>query len=106
MAKLVLAVGVPHPPRLVQEIADNGTGQLRAEALMKQVRQYVDKAVPDVIIEVDSDHFVNFFYDNVPAFCLGLAEEAQGPQEIWCPMPRYTVRGTPCFQRPCLLTRT
>ncbi len=93
MAKLVLAAGVPHPPRLVREIADAGPGELRAEALMKQVRQYVEKAAPDVIIEVDSDHFVNFFYDNVPAFCVGLAEEAQGPQEIWCPMPQYTVRG-------------
>lgn len=92
MAKLVLAAGVPHPPRLVREIAD-APDQLRAEALMKQVRQQVEKAAPDVIIEVDSDHFVNFFYNNVPAFCVGLAEEAQGPQEVWCPMPRYTVRG-------------
>jgi hypothetical protein len=56
---------------------------------MKQVRHYVEKAEPDVIIEVDSDHFVNFFYNNLPSFCIGMAEEAHGPQEIWCPMPRY-----------------
>jgi len=92
MAKLVLAVGVPHPPRLVREIAD-APGQLRAEGLMKQARSYVEDAEPDVIIEVDSDHFVNFFYDNIPAFCVGLVEEAEGPQESWCPMPRYVVRG-------------
>ena len=92
MAKLVLAAGVPHPPRLVREMAD-APGQLRAEHLMKQVRSYVEKAAPDVIIEVDSDHFVNFFYNNVPAFCVGMAEEAEGPQEVWCPMPRYIVRG-------------
>ena len=77
MAKLVLAAGVPHPPRLVREIADAGPGKLRPEALMKQVRQYVEKAAPDIIIEIDSDHFVNFFYDNVPAFCVGLAEADQ-----------------------------
>ena len=53
----------------------------------------MDKAEPDVIIEVDSDHFVNFFYNNLPSFCIGMAGEAQGPQEDWCPMPRYTVRG-------------
>jgi hypothetical protein len=92
MAKLVLAAGVPHPPRLVREIADSPV-ELRAASLMKQVRRYVEKAAPDVIIEVDSDHFVNFFYNNVPAFCVGLAEEAEGPQEIWCPMPRYVVKG-------------
>jgi len=92
MAKLVLAAAVPHPPRLVREIAD-APGQLRAEFLMNQVRRYVEKAAPDVIIEVDSDHFVNFFYNNMPAFCVGLAEEAEGPVESWCPMPRYVVRG-------------
>ncbi len=101
MAKLVLAVAVPHPPRLVREIAD-APGQLRAEALMKQVRRYVEKAAPDVIIEVDSDHFVNFFYNNVPAFCVGLAEEAEGPVESWCPMPRYVVRGHSTLARALL----
>ena len=28
---------------------------------MKQVRRYMEEAAPDIIIEVDSDHFVNFF---------------------------------------------
>lgn len=92
MAKLVLAAGVPHPPRLVREIAES-PGRTKGETLMKQVRQYVEKADPDVIIEVDSDHFVNFFYGNLPSFCVGMAEEAEGPQESWCPMPRYVVRG-------------
>ena len=92
MAKLVLAAGVPHPPRLVFEM-QQAPGKVKGEALMKQVREQVEKAEPDVIIEVDSDHFVNFFYNNLPSFCIGMAEEAQGPQEDWCPMPRYTVRG-------------
>jgi len=92
MAQLVLAAGVPHPPRLIQAIAD-APGKTAGEALMKQVRQYVEKAAPDVIIEVDTDHFVNFFYNNLPTFCVGLAEEAEGSQEVWCPMPRYVVRG-------------
>src|SRR5256885_2986181 len=92
MAKLVLAAGVPHPPRLVFEMQQS-PGKVKGEALMKQVREQVDKAEPDLIIEVDSDHFVNFFYNNLPSFCIGMAEEAQGPQEDWCPIPRYTVRG-------------
>ena len=92
MAKLVLAAGVPHPPRLVREMQD-APGQLRGEALFKQVAGYFEAAAPDVIIELDSDHFVQFFYSNVPAFCVGLAEEAEGPEEIWVPMPKYTVKG-------------
>ena len=77
MAKLVLAAGVPHPPRLVYEMTES-PGKMRGEALMKQVRRCVDEAEPDLIIEVDSDHFVNFFYNNLPSFCIGMAEEAQG----------------------------
>ena len=68
-------------------------GQLRGETLFKQVAGYFEAAAPDVIIELDSDHFVQFFYANVPAFCVGLAEESEGPAEIWCPMPQYTVKG-------------
>jgi hypothetical protein len=60
---------------------------------MQKVKEHVERASPDVIIELDSDHFDNFFYDNVPAFCVSLAEEAEGPQEIWCPMPHYVVKG-------------
>jgi hypothetical protein len=92
MAKIVVAVGVPHPPRLVREAAD-ASEKLKPEILMEKVRGHVERASPDVIIELDSDHFVNFFYDNVPAFCVGLAEETEGPQEIWCPMPHYVVKG-------------
>lgn len=92
MAKLVFAAGVPHGPRMVQEISE-APGTLRAEELMKAVRARLEQAEPDVIIEVDSDHFVNFFLNNMPTFCVGMAEEAEGPQEAWCPMPRYTLRG-------------
>ncbi len=92
MAQLVLAVGVPHPPRLIYEI-EHSPGLNPTEELMKVVRGYVEKSESDVIIEVDSDHFVNFFYNNLPSFCVGLAEEAGGPQESWCPMPRYTLKG-------------
>ena len=38
MAKLVLAAGVPHPPRLVFEM-EQAPGKTKGEALMKQVRE-------------------------------------------------------------------
>ena len=68
-------------------------GQLRGEALFKQVAGYFEAAAPDVIIELDSDHFVNFFYAKVPAFCVGIAEESQGPEEIRVPIARYEMFG-------------
>lgn len=94
MAKLVAAVGTPHGPMLPQQVAE-APGQLRSEALMKQVRQQLEAAEPDVIIEVASDHFTNFFYSNLPQFCVGAIEEAEGPVETYCAMPRRVVRGDP-----------
>ena len=101
MAKLVLAVGAPHPPRLVREIEDSPE-PLKSEAMFKQVRQFVENAEPDIIIEVDSDHFVNFFYNNVPAFCVGLAEESEGPIQITFlggETPRWSPRGDGFYYR-------
>lgn len=92
MAKLVLAVGVPHGPGLPEQVSQ-APGQLPAEALMTRVRGYMEEAAPDVIIEIASDHFTNFFYDNLPAFCLGLIDEAEGPAETYCLMPHSVIKG-------------
>ena len=38
-----------------------------------------------------ADHFVSFFYDNMPTFCVGAFEHADGPHEISRSMPQYHV---------------
>lgn len=81
MAKLVLAAGVPHPPRLAREIAD-APSTLREEALMKEVRRYIEKLEPDVIIEVDSDHFVNFFTTISRPFVSAWQKKPRGRRKI------------------------
>ena len=91
MAKLVVAVGTPHGPRLPQQVAE-APGKLPAEALMKQVREQLEAAAPDVIIEVASDHFTNFFYNNLPSYCIGLIDSAEGPAETYCEMPHKVLR--------------
>ena len=68
---------------LPQQVAE-APGTLRVEALMTQVREQLEAAEPDVIIEVASDHFTNFFYNNLPQFCVGLIQEAEGPWETYC----------------------
>ena len=98
MAKLVGAFGVPHGPGLPKQVAD-APGQLRTEALMKQVREQLEAAAPDVIIEFDADHFTNFFYNNCPQFCVGEIEEAEGPAETYSTVPHYLVKGDPALAR-------
>ena len=92
MAKLVAAVATPHRPMLPQQVAQ-APGQLKTEALMNEVRGRLEAAAPDVIIVVASDHFTNFFYNNLPQFCVGVVETAEGPAETYCVMPRRKVRG-------------
>ncbi|MCH8346653.1 MAG: hypothetical protein IIC87_06975 [Chloroflexi bacterium] len=100
MAKLVVAVGAPHRPAMPQQAAQS-PGQHAFEGQMKQVREQLEAAAPDVIIEMATDHFTNFFYNNMPAFCLGLAPEAEGPEPS-VNMPHYTVQGSPDLARALL----
>jgi protocatechuate 4,5-dioxygenase beta chain len=50
----------------------------------------------------DSDHFVNFFFDNMPAFCVGIVDDAWGPDETRLEMPKYTVPVHAAFARDLL----
>lgn len=90
MAELVLAAGVPHTPYFPRMV-ESGNGS-RIASLFGQVKQRLEAAAPDVLVVLDSDHFVNFFFDNLPAFCVGLADEAEGPYETSRQMPRYKVK--------------
>ncbi len=38
-------------------------------------------AAPDVLLVQSNDHWVNFFLDNMPAFCIGIGDEHDGPPE-------------------------
>ena len=93
MAKLVAIAGVPHRPNLPQEVAQS-PGVTEAGARMADVRRHLEEAAPDAIIEIATDHFTNFGYDNMPSFCIGLMDEAPGPEPS-TNMPHYTVRGHP-----------
>jgi protocatechuate 4,5-dioxygenase beta chain len=91
MARLVAAFGTPHAPFLPEQVA-KAPGQLPIEALMSDVRQQLENIEPDVIIISTSDHFTNFFFNHMPAFCVGVVDEAEGPAESDCHMPHYSVR--------------
>ena len=91
MAKIVLGVGTPHTPMHPKQVLEEGEGSLTG-ALYRKVAEQVEAAAPDVIVFFDTDHFVNFFFDNLPAICIGMVDEAEGPDETRVEMPRYRVR--------------
>ena len=50
-------------------------------ARMHAMRRRLEAARPDALIVVAAEHFANFFMDNMPAYCLGMADGYEGPVE-------------------------
>jgi Catalytic LigB subunit of aromatic ring-opening dioxygenase len=100
MARLVTIIGAPHRPSLPQQVAQ-APGTLVAEGLLDEARQHLEAAAPDVLIELATDHFTNFWYHNMPAFCVGLIDEAPGPEPSTV-MPKHVVQGHPRLARDLL----
>lgn len=96
MARLVFGAGVPHTPYFPAAVKAAAGGSRIAE-LFDEVRRRLEAAAPDVLVVLTSDHFVTFFFDNMPSFCVGIVDEATGPHENGLDMPSYTVRGHPPF---------
>jgi aromatic ring-opening dioxygenase catalytic subunit (LigB family) len=49
-----------------------------AETAFAVLRADMERAKPDVLIVVANDQFVNFFWNNIPAFLVTVAEEVKG----------------------------
>ena len=59
-----------------------------------ELRQRLEAARPDVLVVVAPEHWANFFLDNMPPFCIGIADEFSGPtDEKFIDIPRRSVRG-------------
>ncbi len=58
-------------------------------------RQEIENANPDALVVVGAEHFANFFMDNMPAFCVGMADSYEGPIEEpdWLKIDRCQIPG-------------
>lgn len=59
------------------------------------LRQEVEAANPDALVVISSEHFANFFNDNMPAYAIGMADSYSGPIEDsdWLGIPQVKVPG-------------
>ena len=64
----------------------------RLYAAFEAMRLQLNAAQPDVLLVVAAEHFANFFMNNMPAYCMGMAEEYEGPIEDpdWLGIARTT----------------
>lgn len=84
MAHLAALLSVPHDPTLPisARLAAEGKahpGALPALAHLETQRAFLAEAKPDVLVVIGSDHFGQWFMNNMPQFMVGKTSRLQGP---------------------------
>ncbi len=66
-------------------------------AQLDKQRQDIEDSGAEALIVVAAEHFANFFMNNMPAFCIGIGAEYQGPIEDpeWLKISKTVVPGAP-----------
>jgi 2,3-dihydroxyphenylpropionate 1,2-dioxygenase len=66
-------------------------------ANLDRLRQEMEATRPDALIVVGAEHFANFFMNNMPSICVGMADHYEGPieDENWLGIRRHRIPGNP-----------
>jgi 2,3-dihydroxyphenylpropionate 1,2-dioxygenase len=64
-------------------------------ANLDRMRQALEAARPDALVVIGAEHFANFFMNNMPSLCVGMADEYEGPieDEEWLRIRRTRIPG-------------
>ena len=70
-------------------------------AKLGELKGQLEAAKPDALIVVAAEHFANFFMNNMPAYCMGMADSYEGPieDEEWLAIKRNRVPGNADLSR-------
>ena len=70
-------------------------------AAMDKMREALEASRPDALVVIAAEHFANFFMNNMPAYCMGMAPDYEGPIEdpAWLGIQRTSVPGNPDLSR-------
>jgi hypothetical protein len=82
MAEVVAGIACSHVPFMASEKNWDRLPEAERTRLrmgFDRARQMLEDARPDVLITFADDHFDRCFFDNLPAFLVGVGEEAVGP---------------------------
>lgn len=106
MAEIVAAMLTSHAP-LITGRPEVSRPELRDSlyASFHELRRRLEAARPDLLVMFVNDHLQNFAYDNVPAFCVGLADAYPAPSQGGAGLMRIPPRklpGAPAWARELL----
>ena len=102
MAQLVGAFASSHAPLIARDWDILPTeAKQKISSGFREMRSRIEELCPDLLIMLAPDHWVNFFLDNLPAFCIGLGPEHGGPPEPFLSpkFPYKKLKGHPEFSR-------
>jgi len=70
-------------------------------AKLDEMRLRLEAAKPDAVIIVAAEHFANFFMNNMPAYCIGMGDDYEGPieDEQWLGIRHHRVPGNAALSR-------
>jgi hypothetical protein len=94
MAEIVAGIACSHVPFMAspkqwERLPETMRSNLRRG--FDRARQLLEDARADVLITFADDHFDRCFYDNLPAFLVGVGEEAVGPAIAGFELPEVRV---------------
>jgi len=94
---LVYAGVLSHAPGITgrADLVENTTKRDEFYAKLDTQRQEIEDSGAEALIVIAAEHFANFFMDNMPAFCMGIGSQYEGPIEDpeWLKIPKTKVPG-------------
>lgn len=94
---LVYAGVLSHGPGITgrADLVENVAARDAFYAALEQQRRDLEAARAEALVVVAAEHFANFFMNNMPAFCIGMADHYEGPIEDpnWLKIPRRRIPG-------------
>ena len=99
---LVFAAACSHAPGITGR-AQRADASVRDRfyANLERLRGALEAARPQALVVIAAEHFANFFMNNMPSLCVGLAEHYEGPieDEEWLAIRRTRIPGAPELSR-------
>ena len=100
---LVYAGVCSHGPGMTgrAHLVENTARRDELFAKMEVMRQEIAASGAEALLVVAAEHFANFFMNNMPAFCIGMADDYEGPIEDpnWLRIARTRVPGNAALSR-------
>jgi aromatic ring-opening dioxygenase catalytic subunit (LigB family) len=94
VADIVAAFAASHVPLMVQRPEAAAAEQRdRAFGCFTAMGRRIAGARPEALVMISNEHMQNFFLNNLPTVCIGMADCYEGPIESWIKLPQRTQRG-------------